>query len=101
MPGVNKVLHQMKEFCQRVRSGAWHGYSGKRIRDIVNIGIGGSDLGPVMVTEALRHYWSEVKPHFVSNIDGTHMAETLKRVDPETTLFIVASKVRKTIHQGP
>ncbi|MEX1240492.1 MAG: glucose-6-phosphate isomerase [Cyclobacteriaceae bacterium] len=96
MPEVNRVLEQVKNFSERVRSGAWKGYSGKPITSLVNIGIGGSDLGPVMVTEALRPYWSNIKPYFVSNIDGTHIAETLKAVDPETTLFIVASKTFTT-----
>ena len=98
MPDVNRVLDQMKATSEAIRSGAWKGYTGKAITDIVNIGIGGSDLGPVMVTEALKHY---AKPglsvHFVSNIDGTHIAETLKTLDPETTLFIVASKTFTTI----
>ena len=93
MPGVQEVLAQMRDFTQRIRAGAWKGHTGKLITDIVNIGIGGSDLGPVMVTEALRPYWQDgLRAHFVSNVDGTHLAETLKRVDPETTLFIVASK---------
>ncbi len=93
MPAVDAVLAQMRDLCERVRGGAWTGHTGKAITDVVNIGIGGSDLGPVMVTEALRPYWKEgLRAHFVSNIDGTHVAETLRRVDPETTLFIVASK---------
>lgn len=93
MPAVNAVLTQMKAFSDRVIGGEWKGYTGKRITDIVNIGIGGSDLGAVMVTEALRPYWKEgMNVHFVSNVDGTHMAETLKRVDPEQTLFMIASK---------
>ncbi|MGC1244481.1 MAG: glucose-6-phosphate isomerase [Chryseosolibacter sp.] len=96
MPEVNRVLGQMKDFSERIRSGAWKGYTGKPIRSIVNIGIGGSDLGPVMVTEALRPYWTNIKPWFVSNVDGTHIAETLKAVDPETTLFIIASKTFTT-----
>ena len=96
MPEVNRVLDQMKSFCNRISSGEWKGYSGQPIRSIVNIGIGGSDLGPVMVTEALRPYWTNVTPHFVSNVDGTHIAETLKRVDPATTLFIIASKTFTT-----
>jgi glucose-6-phosphate isomerase len=97
MPKVNGVLKQMEAFCQRVHSGQWRGYTGKKITDIVNIGIGGSDLGPVMVTEALRHYKLEdIEPHFVSNVDGTHIAETLKSVDPETTLFLIASKTFTT-----
>ncbi len=97
MPEVNAVLARMREFSESVRSGDWRGYTGKPITDIVNIGIGGSDLGPVMVTEALKPY---AKPglnvHFVSNIDGTHIAETLKIVAPETTLFLVASKTFTT-----
>jgi len=93
MPAVNAVLAKMRDLSERVRSGAWTGHSGRRITDVVNLGIGGSDLGPVMVTEALRPYWQDgLRAHFVSNIDGTHIAETLRRVDPETTLFIVASK---------
>jgi len=97
MPGVRAVLTKMRAFTERVRSGAWLGHTGKSITDIVNIGIGGSDLGPVMVTEALRPYWKPgMHVHFVSNVDGTHLAETLKRVDPERTLFIVASKTFTT-----
>jgi glucose-6-phosphate isomerase len=96
MPEVNKVLSQMKTFADQLQSGSWKGYSGKAITDIVNIGIGGSDLGPYMVTEALRPYWKNIQPHFVSNVDGTHIAETLKKVDPETTLFIIASKTFTT-----
>lgn len=97
MPQVRKVLHQMQSFCELVHSGSWKGYSGKKIRYIVNIGIGGSDLGPVMVTEALRPYWKEgIEAFFVSNVDGTHIAETLKKVDPEETLFLVASKTFTT-----
>ena len=97
MPEVNAVLDQMKEFSEKVISGAWKGYTGKPITDIVNIGIGGSDLGPLMVTEALKPYKKEnINLHFVSNVDGTHIAETLKRVNPETTLFIVASKTFTT-----
>ena len=96
MPEVNRVLEQMRSFSERLRGGEWKGYTGKAIRSIVNIGIGGSDLGPVMVTEALRPYWTEITPYFVSNVDGTHMAETLKKVDPETTLFIIASKTFTT-----
>jgi glucose-6-phosphate isomerase len=96
MNDVNAVLDQMKRFSDQVISGAWKGYSGKPITDIVNIGIGGSDLGPYMVTEALRPYWKGIKPHYVSNVDGTHIAETLKRVNPETTLFIIASKTFTT-----
>ena len=97
MPAVRAVLAKMRAFTERVRSGKWLGHSGKSITDIVNIGIGGSDLGPVMVTEALRPYWkSGMRVHFVSNVDGTHLAETLERVDPERTLFIVASKTFTT-----
>ncbi|HEY3405693.1 MAG TPA: glucose-6-phosphate isomerase [Ohtaekwangia sp.] len=96
MPAVNKVLDQMKVFSSSLLSGSWKGFSGKPITDIVNIGIGGSDLGPYMVTEALRPYWSTITPHFVSNVDGTHIAETLKKVNPETTLFIIASKTFTT-----
>jgi glucose-6-phosphate isomerase len=93
MPSVNAVLRHMREFSEAIRSGQWTGYTGERITDVVNIGIGGSDLGPVMVTEALKPYAQEgLHVHFVSNIDGTHMAETLKRLRPATTLFIVASK---------
>jgi glucose-6-phosphate isomerase len=96
MPQVNRVLSQMKNFSEQVRSGNWKGYTGKPITDIVNIGIGGSDLGPLMVTEALKPYWSTLTPHFVSNVDGTHITETLKKVNPETTLFIIASKTFTT-----
>jgi glucose-6-phosphate isomerase len=96
MPEVNAVLDQMKVFSEKVISGEWKGYSGKPITDIVNIGIGGSDLGPLMVTEALRPYKNHLYLHFVSNVDGTHIAETLKKVNPETTLFIVASKTFTT-----
>jgi glucose-6-phosphate isomerase len=97
MPGVNEVLARMAAFTGRVRRGEWTGYTGKPIRHVVNVGIGGSDLGPVMVCEALRPYGHErLSMHFVSNVDGTHMAETLRRVDPETTLFIVASKTFTT-----
>ena len=97
MPEVNRVLQHMKEFSNAVRSGAWKGYTNKPITDVVNIGIGGSDLGPVMVTEALRPYGKQgLRVHFVSNIDGTHIAETLKRISPETSLFIIASKTFTT-----
>jgi len=96
MPEVNAVLDQMKGFTEKVISGEWKGYTGKAITDIVNIGIGGSDLGPLMVTEALKPYKNHLKLHFVSNVDGTHIAETLKEVDPETTMFIVASKTFTT-----
>ncbi|WAX71679.1 glucose-6-phosphate isomerase [Gallibacterium anatis] len=96
MPEVNAVLAKMKSFCERVISGEWKGYSGKAITDVINIGIGGSDLGPYMVTEALRPYKNHLTMHFVSNVDGTHIAETLKKVDPETTLVLVASKTFTT-----
>jgi glucose-6-phosphate isomerase len=98
MPDVNDVLNRMKGFVERVRSGAWKGHTGKPITDIVNIGIGGSDLGPVMVCEALKAYADDrkLRVHFVSNVDGTHIVETLKRVNAETSLFIVASKTFTT-----
>jgi len=96
MPDVNKVLDQMKAFSEDIISGNWKGYTGKAITDVVNIGIGGSDLGPVMVTEALRPYKNHLNMHFVSNVDGTHIAEALKVVDPETTLFLIASKTFTT-----
>ncbi|MBT8060789.1 MAG: glucose-6-phosphate isomerase [Gammaproteobacteria bacterium] len=92
MPAIKAVLEKMKTFSEAVRSGDWLGFTGRRISDIVNIGIGGSDLGPVMVCQALQHYADGPAVHFVSNVDGTDMAETLKRVNPETTLFLVASK---------
>lgn len=94
---VASVLNHMKEFSEAVRSGEWKGYTGKTINTIVNIGIGGSDLGPVMVTEALKPYSKrDLTAHFVSNIDGTHIAETLRECDPERTLFIIASKTFTT-----
>ena len=96
MPEVNAVLAKMKAFCERVISGEWKGYTGKAITDVINIGIGGSDLGPYMVTEALRSYKNHLNVHFVSNVDGTHIAETLKKVNPETTLVLVASKTFTT-----
>jgi glucose-6-phosphate isomerase len=97
MPEVNAVLGQMKRFSDGIVSRNWKGYTKKKITDIVNIGIGGSDLGPVMVTEALKPYWKPgLRSHFVSNIDGTHLAETLKGLSPQTTLFIVASKTFTT-----
>lgn len=97
MPDVNRVLAQMRKFSDSIRSGAWKGYSGKPITDIVNIGIGGSDLGPVMVCGALKPYAQEgLNTHFVSNIDGAHLAQTLEQCNPETTLFIVASKTFTT-----
>ncbi|MVN92587.1 glucose-6-phosphate isomerase [Mucilaginibacter aquatilis] len=96
MPDVNAVLQHMKEFSTAVIGGDWKGYTGKEITDVVNIGIGGSDLGPVMVTEALKPYKTRLNLHFVSNVDGTHIAETLKKVDAETTLFLIASKTFTT-----
>ena len=96
MAEVNDVLAQMKAFSENVITGKWKGFSGKQITDIVNIGIGGSDLGPYMVTEALKPYWQNIRPHFVSNVDGTHIVETLKPLNPETTLFIIASKTFTT-----
>jgi glucose-6-phosphate isomerase len=96
MPQINSVLEQMKNFSSQLIHGEWKGYSGLPISDIVNIGIGGSDLGPLMVTEALKPYHKNIIPHFVSNVDGTHIAETLKNLNPETTLFIIASKTFTT-----
>lgn len=97
MPEVKRVLEKMRSFAEKIHSGEWKGYSGKKIKYIVNIGIGGSDLGPVMVTEALKPYWKEgIQPYFVSNVDGTHIAETLKKVTPDETLFLVASKTFTT-----
>lgn len=96
MPDVKRVLAQMRAFTENILSGHWKGYTGKAITDVVNIGIGGSDLGPVMVTEALKAYKTHLNVHFVSNVDGTHIAETLKAVDPETTLFLIASKTFTT-----
>ncbi len=96
MPGINAVLQKVKQFSEKVIHGEWKGCTGKPITDIVNIGIGGSDLGPYMVTEALKPYWKNITPHFVSNVDGTHLAETLKKVEAETTLFIIASKTFTT-----
>jgi len=97
MPLIKKVLNQMEAFCSNVHTGKWRGYTGKKIKYIVNIGIGGSDLGPVMVTEALKPYWKKgIETYFVSNVDGTHIAETLKKVKPEETLFLIASKTFTT-----
>ena len=97
MPDVLAVQKQMAGFCEQVHSGSWKGYTGKKIRYIVNIGIGGSDLGPLMVTEALKPFWKEgLQPYFVSNVDGTHIAETLKKINPEETLFLIASKTFTT-----
>ena len=97
MPDVRRVLNHMRSFADAVRGGGHRGHTGKQITDIVNIGIGGSDLGPLMACEALRHYArSDLRAHFVSNVDGTHLAETLKKLDAETTLFIVSSKTFTT-----
>ncbi|HTM94108.1 MAG TPA: glucose-6-phosphate isomerase [Flavisolibacter sp.] len=97
MDDVRRVQEQMKKFCRQIHSGEWKGYSGKKIKYIVNIGIGGSDLGPFMVTEALKPYWVEnIQAYFVSNVDATHIAETLKKVNPEETLFLIASKTFTT-----
>ena len=97
MPDVHRVQKQMKDFCEKIHSGEWKGFSGRKIKYIVNIGIGGSDLGPVMVTEALKPYWVEgMQAYFVSNVDGTHIAETLKLITPDETLFLVASKTFTT-----
>ncbi|HDQ41599.1 MAG TPA: glucose-6-phosphate isomerase [Desulfonatronum sp.] len=97
MPDVRRVLKQMRVFSEAVRGGTWRGFTGRRVRDVVNIGIGGSDLGPLMVTEALKPYGHpDLRMHFVSNVDGTHITETLRRCDPETTLFLVASKTFTT-----
>ncbi len=97
MPKVKAVLKQMQHICHQVHSGAWKGYTGKKIKHIVNIGIGGSDLGPVMVTEALKPYWVDgIQVHFVSNVDGTHIAECLKVIEADSTLFLVASKTFTT-----
>ncbi|WP_192823370.1 glucose-6-phosphate isomerase [Rufibacter sp. LB8] len=97
MPEVNRVLAQVENFSTNLLNGTWKGYTGKAITSVVNIGIGGSDLGPVMVTEALKPYQkSHITTYFVSNVDGTHIAETLKKIDPETTLFMIASKTFTT-----
>ena len=93
MPGVNRVLAQMRTFTEAIRSGDWKGHTGQTITDVVNLGIGGSDLGPVMASEALRPYWTDgLRAHYVSNVDGTHLAETLRGLDAHRTLFIIASK---------
>ena len=97
MPDIKQVQQQMKKFCTDIHSGAWKGYTGKKIKYIINIGIGGSDLGPVMVTEALKHYkLDSIEAFFVSNVDGTHIIETLKKVNTEETLFLIASKTFTT-----
>src|SRR5690349_23162296 len=97
MDDVVRVQKQMKNFCEKIHSGDWKGYTGKKIRYIVNIGIGGSDLGPYMVTEALKPYWvKDIQTYFVSNVDGTDIAEVLKKVTPDETLFLIASKTYTT-----
>ncbi len=97
MPDIKKVLLQMSSFCKKIHSGEWKGYTGKKIKYIVNIGIGGSDLGPVMVTEALKPYWIDgIQTYFVSNVDGTHIAETLKKLTADETVFLIASKTFTT-----
>lgn len=97
MPEVNRMLERMRRFCIKVHTGIWKGHTGKRITDVVNIGIGGSDLGPLMVTEALKPYArDDIRVHYVSNVDGTHVAEKIKHLDPQTTLFIVSSKTFTT-----
>jgi glucose-6-phosphate isomerase len=97
MPDVMRELEHMKSFSQKIHSGEWRGFTGKPIRNIVNIGIGGSDLGPVMVTEALKHYWIDgMQAYFVSNVDATQLIETLKKIDPEETIFLIASKTFTT-----
>lgn len=96
MPEVNAVLAKMKDFCRRVIDGEWKGYTGKTITDVINIGIGGSDLGPYMATEALKPYKNHLNMHYVSNVDGTQIVETLKSLNPETTLVLVASKTFTT-----
>ena len=97
MPEINQVLARMRKFSDAIRSGSWKGFTGKVITDVVNIGIGGSDLGPKMVAEALKPYSKpELRVHFVSNVDGTDMVETLKLLNPETVLFLVASKTFTT-----
>ena len=97
MPEVREAREKMESFCKKIHSGEWKGYTGKKIKNIVNIGIGGSDLGPVMVTEALKPYWIEgIQAYFVSNVDGTQIVETLKNLDPQETLFTIASKTFTT-----
>jgi len=95
-PKIKRVLYQMRLFSEKVISGEYRGFSGEKITDVVNIGIGGSDLGPVMVCSALKHYKTRLNTHFISNVDGNHLAEVLKNLNPETTLFIVASKTFTT-----
>jgi glucose-6-phosphate isomerase len=95
-PQIKKVLDHMKSFSEKIISGEHKGFSGKEITDVVNIGIGGSDLGPVMVCSALKHFKTRLDVHFVSNVDGNHIAEVVKNLNPETTLFIIASKTFTT-----
>src|SRR5262249_46491016 len=98
VPEVHAVLDQMSAFADKVRGGAWKGHTGKRIRNVVNIGIGGSDLGPVMAYEALRHYSDRAMTfRFISNVDGTDFAEAVQDLDPAETLFIVSSKTFTTL----
>src|SRR6185369_17004862 len=98
VPQVHAVLDRMADFCNRVRSGAWQGHTGKRIRNVINIGIGGSDLGPVMAYEALKYYSDRTMTfRFVSNIDGTDLAEAVRDLDPAETLFVVSSKTFTTL----
>jgi glucose-6-phosphate isomerase len=102
MPEILRVQKQMKTFCDNIHDGTHKGYTGKKITTIVNIGIGGSDLGPVMVTEALKPYWVDgIQIYFVSNVDGTHIAETLKKVNAEETLFLIASKTFTGFYKKP
>ena len=96
MPDIQRVLQQMKSFSEKAISGKWKGFTGKAITDVINIGIGGSDLGPVMVTEALVPYKNHLNVHFVSNVDATHLAEVLRKINFETTLFLIASKTFTT-----
>ena len=95
-PEIKKALRKIRAFSNKVISGEWKGYTGKKITDIVNIGIGGSDLGPDMIVEALQFYKNHLTTHFVSNIDGDHVSEILKKLDPETTLFVIVSKTFTT-----
>ena len=96
IPDIRAVQAHMKEFCSEIISGSWTGFTGKKIENIVNIGIGGSDLGPLMVTEALKPFKNHLGIHFISNVDGTHVSEVLKKLDQETTLCIIASKTFTT-----
>jgi glucose-6-phosphate isomerase len=97
IPAIRKVQEQMRSFCEQIHSGEWKGFSGKKIRYVVNVGIGGSDLGPVMVTEALKPYWqSGIEPFFVSNVDATHITEIFKKIQADETIFLIASKTFTT-----